>query len=101
MKYQREISLNPNYVFEHSGVTELWQYCIPKKERAMIVDYFIYFPDGYEKDEADMVIDVSQVQELRLRAVKCHESQKKDGEFITRVMTTLPQEEYFFVRKKS
>jgi LmbE family N-acetylglucosaminyl deacetylase len=81
-------------------VSELWYYCISNIYRSMIKDYFIYFPSGYEKDEVDEVIDVSDVWNERMQSVLCHGSQEKDMKECFKDLNQLPKEEYFLVKRK-
>lgn len=71
------------------------------KERAELrKDYFIYFPPGYDKSEFDEVVDISDVWDVKVKAMEQHKSQRKDMENILKTAENFPKEEYFFVVKR-
>ncbi len=71
------------------------------KERAELrKDYFIYFPPGYDRSEFDLIVDISDVWDVKVRAMHEHKSQVKDMQNILKSADTFPKEEYFLVRKK-
>lgn len=94
------VSLATRFVFEKTNVSQLWYYCVSEEARNLIKDYFIYFPQGYKKQEVDFVVDVGDVYETKLKAIRSHESQKGDIEVITDILEKTPKEEYFLVVKK-
>jgi LmbE family N-acetylglucosaminyl deacetylase len=95
------ISMVTTFLFEKlEYAKELWYFCISKAHRTLIKDYFIYFPQGYERDEVDEVVDVSDVWDVRIASMHCHQSQKSDMEFIEKNLQSLPREEYFLVKRK-
>jgi len=94
------VSLATRFVFEKTGINELWYYCLSSLERKLIKDYFVYFPDGYEKEKVDKVVDVSDSYETKIKAINAHESQKGDIEVIMQILEKTPKEEYFLVVKK-
>lgn len=96
------ISLITTYVFyQLQFIKELLYWCISTKHRALIKDYFIYFPPGYSRSQIDKVVDVSSVWNKKIQAIMCHKSQQKDIETIVLPMLEkLPKEEYFLRIKK-
>lgn len=95
------ISLTTSYLFEKLDyVEELWYFCISKEHRDLIKNYFIYFPDGYGRDEVDEIVDVSDVWDERIASMHCHTSQRSDMETVEKHLQSLPKEEYFIVKKK-
>lgn len=95
------VSIITTFVFQREKtVKELWYSAVLKDISEHMADYFIYFPEGYEKSQIDKVVDVSQFTDKKVAAIKAHESQKKDGEMILSMMSSMPQEEYFLVKTK-
>lgn len=82
-----------------SFIKELWYYCILKERAAMRQNYFIYFPQGYDKSEIDKIIETKDVWDLKVKAMMAHESQKHDAESILKDAVNLPKEEYFIVKQ--
>ena len=78
--------------------------CMSREQReyaAKLPEYFVYFPEGYNRDEVDEIIDVSSVWEARVKSLKAHKSQRKDMDrFVLPVFENAPKEEYFLVKKK-
>lgn len=94
------VSLATRFVFEKTNVSELWYYCESEDARNLIKDYFVYFPQGYKKDEVDMVVDVSDVYDTKLKAIYAHESQKGDIKVVTEILEKTAKEEYFLVVRR-
>ncbi len=100
------VALATTYVFERlPSAKTLLYYCITKKQRAIIPKYtpggyFIYMPPGYDTSEIDKVIDISDVWEVKLKAMNAHQSQLKDVKRIQKIHSELPREENFLVLNK-
>ena len=94
------VSLATRFVFEKMGLSELWYYCLSSEARKMVSSYFVYFPDGYEKEKVDLVIDVAGVFDTKLKAINAHVSQSGDIKVVTDILEKTPKEEYFLVVKK-
>jgi N-acetylglucosamine malate deacetylase 2 len=95
------ISFITSHVFEQlPSATKIMQYCISEEQRAKVQSYFIYFPPGYKKPEIDEVVDVSDVWDTKLAAIRVHKSQTKDMERILNRLKDSPKEEYFLIKKK-
>lgn len=80
-------------------VKELWYAVVSKERAAKMQDYFIYFPPGYDKADVDKVVDISDVWDVKVKAMMCHESQKHDAERILKSAENYPKEEYFLISK--
>lgn len=95
------VSMATTYVFYKSPtIHKLLYYCISEDERKLIKDYFIYFPPGYRRSEIDEVIDISDVWDIKLAAMKAHHSQRADAQKILKILKKLPKEEHFLVLLK-
>lgn len=95
------VSLVTTFVFKKfSFIKKLMYYVITKKESQRMDTYFIFFPEGYERDEVDEIVDISSVWEKKVRAMHAHQSQMNDVERVLRNKADLPLEEYFLVRTK-
>lgn len=79
-------------------VKSVMQFCRPK-DKINIQDYFIYLPEGYEKSEIDVTVDVKDVWDIKLKAMNEHKSQDKDIKRFLKRQANSPREEYFLVVK--
>lgn len=66
-----------------------------------ITDYFVYFPPGITPQEADEIIDTSEVWDIRVQAMHCHKSQQKDIDWILQIQNDYSKEDFFIVRTRS
>ncbi len=95
------VSLITTYVYEHSPeISELWYYCEAKEVTDQVKNYFIYFPDGFRKDQVDTVISVNKEWNTKVEAMRQHQSQMQDVETILTLKEGLPKEEYFLVKNR-
>ena len=95
------VSMVTTFVFEKlKFVKTLLYHCMPESQSKFVRGYFIYFPPGYKKNEIDMVIDVKDVWDKKIEAIKAHKSQVKDGKMILSFMPHIPKKEYFLVKTK-
>lgn len=96
------VSMISSFVFEKSpDISELWQYCLDEEQRNAFGDYYIYFPQGYKKEEISKIVDVSEVWDKKLEAINKHQSQKHDIEAFLKQNKDLPKVENFIVKKRS
>lgn len=96
------VSMITTFVYEkRPSIEAVWYYCITKEVRSSIPTYFIHFPDGYDRKEIDLVVDISTVLTQKIAAIKCHASQAKDVARILSRMPKFPLEECFLVRSRS
>ncbi len=96
------VSMITTFVYEkRPSIKAVWYYCITREVRAAIPTYFIHFPDGYERRNIDLVVDISAVLAQKIAAIKCHASQSKDVERILGRMPNFPKEECFLIRSRS
>lgn len=95
------MSMITTYVVRDLPYVEKIMYYGNLKERAQTrKDYFIYFPPGYDREEFDVVVDISDVWDIKVKAMHEHKSQAKDMKNILKTAENFPKEEYFFVVKR-
>lgn len=96
------VSFATSFVYEkYSFVKKIMYYCISARQRKMVKDYFIYFPDGYRQSEVQEIVNVSSVWNTKLKAVYAHLSQMKDiRKHISPMLQKLPKEEWFVIKTK-
>lgn len=91
------VALITSYVFERNDIPkEVWYYGISEKERKLIGEYFIYFPPGWEREDADLKFDITKVWEIWWKAVQAHQSQKKDIDKLTEIWRKIDRKEEWF-----
>jgi LmbE family N-acetylglucosaminyl deacetylase len=89
------------YVFHKLPfIKQIWQYCISRENRDAMPEYYIYFPQGYKKEDIDKTVDVSTVWHLKEKSMRAHASQMHDIERVLTIKENLPKEEYFLVHTK-
>ena len=95
------VSMVTTFVFHKLPfVKTLLYYCIRQDERRKTSDYFIYFPPGYKDSEIDKTVNIKDVWETKVKAMKMHKSQIHDAKRILKMLKYLPKEEYFLEVKK-
>lgn len=96
------VSMVTTFIFQKlKFIKTLLYYCIDERERNEFRnDYYIYFPEGYKKDNIDKTVDISSVWNTKISAMIAHESQKHDANIILPAIEKLPKYEYFLVKKK-
>lgn len=95
------VSMVTNFVFERLPFVRTLLLACRTKERARAMKgYFIYVPPGYSRSEIDLIVDVRDAWDTKLRAMLAHESQFPDGKRILKFARGFPKEEYFLVRSK-
>ncbi len=83
------------------SVKEVWYYCISDRSHKLRrkIGYFIYFPKGYSQKEIDKVVQVKNVWDTKVKAMRQHKSQIADVNRILLLQRFNPKEEYFLVTK--
>lgn len=77
----------------------LYYYALCKSQTSHMKNYFIYFPEGYEKEEIDEIVDISAIWDTRMEAVHKHASQEHDIQNFLKSFETV-REEYFLIRTR-
>ena len=75
-------------------------YVTSREESDKMGDYFVFFPDGYTRDEVNEVVNTSKVWDKKVAAMYCHQSQMHDVERVIKNKKNRPKEEYFLIRNK-
>lgn len=95
------ISMVTSYLFERLPfIKKLMQYCALESPERRKRRYFIHLPPGYKRSEIDLVSDVSKVWDLKLEAMRQHQSQAHDLHRILKRIKHSPREEYFLIQKR-
>lgn len=96
------VAMETSYLFEKLSYVKNLMYFCEKKEIKKIIgsDYFVYFPQGYSKNEVDLIIDVKPYADVRVKAMRAHKSQKSDADWILNAFGKYLDEEYFKVVQK-
>ncbi len=85
---------------KNKKIKDLFYYCLSKKQRKNINDYFIFFPPGYSRKEIDYYFDYLTFLDKKINAIKAHQSQKHDADEILKNLKGKENKEYFFSLKK-
>lgn len=80
-------------------VKELWQVCMPENHSRLREDYYICFSPGYKKSEINKTIDIEDVWDKKVEAMRQHKSQYKEFQTLTAWTSKFPKKEYFLVKK--
>ncbi|MFA6005758.1 MAG: PIG-L deacetylase family protein [Patescibacteria group bacterium] len=101
------VSMVVTFLFEKlKYIKEVWYFCNNKSFRKFVPDYFIYFPEGYDRDKVDKIVDVTSVWDTKVASAKAHVSQKHDFDMIYKIFKLLnklhlfKKEELFLVKKR-
>ena len=95
------VSMIAHFVFHKiSYAKTLMLYCEKEEVIKNFRDYFVYVPHGYEDEEIDTVIDISEVYDTKVKAMYEHKSQIKDVNTILYGMKEDVKEECFLLHKK-
>lgn len=95
------VSMISSYLYEHlKYIKKIMYYCLLCERAKLMKDYFIYFPDGYEKDQVQETINVKPVWDKKVKAMHCHKSQTHDVRTVLSQIKNFPKEEYFLIKTK-
>lgn len=95
------VSMITTYAFLHSTIgKKLYYYCITKEYRDPTDDnYFIYFPEGYDKRDVTTRIEYTPYWDRRIEAMQKHQSQKHDVDSIVKWLKTKPKIDTFILQR--
>lgn len=94
------VSMVTTYVYKRlKFIKKLLYYCILEEEKRNIDNYFIYFPAGYKRTDLGQIVNIKDVWQTKLKAMRVHVSQKHDANRIIKVLKNLPREEHFLIFK--
>lgn len=95
------VSMITTFLFEKLAyIKTIYYFCNPIQFKKHFKDYFIYFPPGYKKSQIDKTIDVRDVWEKKLAAMREHKSQRPDIDKLLPLLESLPHAEHFLVKEK-
>ncbi|OGG09577.1 hypothetical protein A2154_01465 [Candidatus Gottesmanbacteria bacterium RBG_16_43_7] len=95
------VSVICGYLYEKLDyVRQILFYGEDEKLKSSVDDYFIYFPRGWQRTEADLILDVTKEYDTKVAAMKSHKSQKKDADWTLKNFQKFLKEEYFQVFHK-
>lgn len=95
------VSMITSFVYrENKNIDAIWYNCISSKSSSFMKNYFVYFPDGFERNQVDMIVDIKKVFFKKVAAARCHKTQIKDALRVIAKWMILPKEEWFFVEKR-
>ncbi len=92
------VSMISSYIYEHMhSIKEIWYYALTEEDRALLPPYYIYFPNGYKRDEISKIVDVTSVWDQKLASLHQHKSQLHDIEKALSRLEKRPKEESFII----
>lgn len=95
------MSLITHFAFHKTASAKrLLCYTILREHTDLMRGYFVYVPHGKSRDEIDLIVDISDVWELKKQAILQHISQHTDASRMLAFMENAPKEEYFLVEEK-
>ena len=78
---------------------KLYYHCLPKELRNKFRDdYFVYFPEGYSRDEITTRIDYSCCWEQKVKSMMAHRSQIGDVKNLLSRFQKLPKVDHFILQ---
>jgi len=95
------MSLITHFVFHKTpSVKRLLCYTLLREQTDEMRGYFVYVPHGKSRDEIDLIVDISDVWEVKKEAILQHISQIDDADHTLAFMEKAPKEEYFLIEEK-
>ena len=94
------VSLTTTYSFLKTNVSQkLYYQCMLSENREKELDnYFIYFPEGYDKTDITTRIDWGEYWDKKVQAMKQHQSQTHDVERILKRIVKQKHIDYFILQ---
>lgn len=95
------VSSAVSHQFEKSDIpNKLYYYTALKAWSDLMKNYFIFVPSGLNRKDMDEIVDISDVWELKVKAMHKHESQIEDINKILAKEKLLPKADHFIVVTK-
>ncbi len=95
------VSMATTFIVEKlTFVEKLYYFCLSQEKRSKFGSYYIYFPPGYQKNEIAKTVDVSNVWDLKVKAMMVHKSQITDGKRVLSAISRAKKEEHFLIFKR-
>lgn len=93
------VSMVTTYVFLRSGIgKKLYYHCLPKEwYTKRMREYFVYFPEGYSKNEITTIISIEKYWDKKVAAMMAHTSQSKDAKAILKEWKKREKTEHFIL----
>ncbi len=98
------MSMTTTYAYLKTKIAKkLYYYCLPDyfRKNKTIDDYFIYFPEGFTKNQITTKINISEFWETKVKAMKIHQSQTADIKRILKDYKDKPRIEHFILKYSS
>lgn len=90
------VALTTTYVFKKQTLAKkLYYFARPDFDNKE--DYFIYIPPAKNNADITTIIDVSDVWETKLSAMKLYKTQREDFERLMRLYKTVPKQDRFIL----
>lgn len=95
------VAMITSYVYrENVSVDAIWYHCTSKSSSNLMKNYFIFFPEGFNRDDVDLVVNIKKVFLKKVAAARCHKTQIKDALRVIAKWLISPKEEWFLVTKR-
>lgn len=95
------VAMIASYVYRENGnIDAIWYNCTNKSSSNLMGKYFVFFPEGFDRAEVDLIVDIKKVFMKKVAAARCHKTQIKDALRVIAKWMISPKEEWFFVTKR-
>lgn len=96
------VAMECSFLFERlKYIKNILYFCNNKTEKKLIgKKYFVYFPDGIDRKNADLIIDNRELFSIKEKSMMAHKSQRKDALWLLTVFRKYQKEELFKVVTK-
>ncbi len=96
------VAMITSYVYRQNRLIDaIWYNCASKSSSNLMKNYFVFFPEGFEKNDVDLIVNVRSVFRKKIAAAMCHKTQKKDALRVIAKWLVSPKEEWFFVTARN
>ncbi len=96
------VAMITSYVYRNNrSIDAIWYNCVSKSSSNLMKNYFVFFPEGFEKKDVDLVVNIRSVFRKKITAALCHKTQKKDALRVIAKWLISPREEWFFVTTRT